>query len=352
MQEAVRNVAATPLSSLLRVTIAAAAAIGCVAFTVHDVDGISTRFDEQVAAGRYVWREAGVTETARIPAARCDALQAVDGVQAAGSVLERATTGAANQPLATYDVLRVTPGYVSAVWPQAQVLTDGVVVGSLAAANLGLVPEAALTFTRPSRTWVPDTAAVSMVMDPSPRDTAADRQILIVSPPVGTTTECVIAADPGAANDIGTLLSSWFPADTESVTTPWLRNNQLGISPDEELQDRRSQFGWPAGFLLLFLTTAYLWYGRRSDDALYALLGIRRGALFLMHLCEVVLLGVLPASIAGVLTLTALVPDASAAALRLAPLDLLSLQISTLVIPVAFLLWTRKKGLLDALKGF
>lgn len=352
--EALCNIRATPLSSLLRILIAAIAAAGCILYTVHDVNGIQGRYQAQLDAGRYMWREAGATQTARISASRCDALQAVDGVTAAGSVLDTASASLSNQPLATYDIRRVTPGYVAAIWPDADpgALDGGVVVGNLAATNLGLVPGAAVTFLRPSKTWIPTSSSVAMVMGSSPRFSTADRQILVVAPPTGTTTECVVAAAPGASNSVGTLMSSWFPPDTGSLTSPWLRDQQFGVSPEDELLSRRSQFGWPVGLLLIILTTGYLWYGRRSDDALYLLLGWRKRSLFVLHLIETICLSIVPAAVSGIVALSAVTKDASVTSLRLAPLDLVSLQIGILFVPVVFLVWTRRKGLLDALKGF
>ena len=349
LREALRNLEATPIRTVLVVLLAIAAGFGVVTSTATDTSGITRRFAQQARAGRFVL-VVEATDPAGFEAARCDAFGAVPGVEAAGATLPPPpAVRSANRPTYPYDQIRVTPGMLGVLYPGVPLgraaSRPGVLVGPAAARDLGLV-EGGILRSRAGRD-VP----IAGVLPHSPRRPEVDAKIVSIAAPTVKVRECDVATEPDRVEAVQLAALGWFDAGERPVISPFL-DRSLGRTPERELDDRASAWGWVAALALLAVLHLSSWFARRQELALYRLLGLSPGRLLLLLATEAAASILLPVVVGGSvgiarahIALTASVPRS------LTELDLASLLASLVVLPAvagAALLLRRP---LDDLKG-
>lgn len=352
--ESRRNTVASRWLSTVRLALAVAIGLGIAAATITEVAAIEDRYASGVEAGRFVWRATGITSEASVDVARCEALGAIGGVRSAGAALSAITVIVSNQPQARYELAEVSAGYPSIIWPGRDVSTPtgGAIVGDLMARNLGLVPGATVRITEEEDPTSVRDVTVDRVMPPSPRDEGADRRLLLIAPARGVTDECLVDPEPASSGDVGALIVSWFSASTGISPIPYLIEDALARTPEDELSERLSAWAWPIGAGFLAAVTGFIWYGRRDESALYRLLGMTRASVVLMHFMEHFTVTVVPVQVGYVAALIWRQSEISGIAGRLALLDNVCLLAALSVVPLICLLWLRGRSTLDILKGY
>lgn len=357
LRETLDNLGAHPGSLVARILLAATVGFGVVYGTLWQVAGIEARYAGGIDAGRFVWRVAGTSPDAQLPSGRCDSLGAIRGVRAAGAALSGSQVIAGNQPEARYELLRVTAGLPPIYWPEDDISTPtgGVLAGSAVARTLGLVPGAAVRLADETMPSVHVTLIVDRVMPPSPREESADRRLFVVVPAGPGTLECLVDPDPASSAAVGDIVRAWFPADLGVTVLPFLPGTVLSRTPEAELADRLSAWGWPLGTAVLTSTTLLIWYARRADAALYRLLGLTTPKLALMYGVEHVLTTLAPTQ-TGVLVAVLLAGGQgilTPLAGQLASYENLALVSALAVLPIAYALWQRlRTRTLDTIKGY
>ncbi|NHT17266.1 hypothetical protein [Cellulomonas sp. IC4_254] len=294
VDEALRDLAARWLLSLLVAAVALAAGTSTVLLAAGEVDGIRATWDDQVAEGRFVQVVAGARSSG-VDAAACAAVGGWTGVRAAGGRIGTEPVRFATSPASRYDHARVTPGYVQVLWPGApEPLAGEVVVGPHAAASAGLRSGSTVVWSavatgnaglgagaRPDRAAP---GAVSAVVAAVPargtaRDPAADRQVLSVVPAAGTVDRCVVDVDPARASAVLPALRTWF-GDGVDAPRPVV-DLARAVDPDAELAGRASAWWWALAASITGAAAAAAWVARRADVALHRLLGADPGTVAL-----------------------------------------------------------------------
>lgn len=278
--EAVHNARANGLVSCIRVLVAVALGFCFMFLDVRDVRGLEQRFVAQVDGGRFAWTVAAPTG---IPASACDGLQTFTGVKAAGGEVTSLPVRISTQRAATYPLRSVTPGYLTVLWPDAQIgAGEGLIAGSSVAESLGLRSGSFVTIDSVNGTV--RTVQVSAVLPSSKRNGEADRSLFLVTSPSGTVQNCSVDAEPGSSDEVGRLLRSWFgPGVSVSVYAP---DSQGVDRPERDFLNRSAQYVWLAAVVLVVLSNCYYWYLKRGDYALYRVLGLARPRLLLMSTVE------------------------------------------------------------------
>jgi hypothetical protein len=354
--EAIRNLRASPFNWTIRAVLAAAISCGTMLATLGQVSEIERRFDDGVAAGRFVWKASVGNSGQAMSAARCDALQGVTGVIAGGSVLKSAPATPSTQPLARYDLVDVTPGLVRVYWPAADnALTgSGVIAGAYVAQQLGLVAGGEVLLHQVGDAGSATAVPVEAVMPPSLREPFSDRRLYRVAPPQGSTDSCFVEARPQDADGVAALMRSWFPVDLGVTVTPVRTVDPLAQTPEAELRERLSGWAWILGSSVIALTTLLVWYARRADLALYRLLGLTVPRSAMMLTVDHVLATVLPLQV-GLLLGLAIGSHANmmtGLAGELALIEALALSLSVFTLPPLYVLWTSsRRSALDSLRG-
>lgn len=295
LREGRRNVVANVGRSIALMTLAVAAVAAITAAELTTTSRI-LEFQQRFARdGGYVL-VAG-THDAGISAARCEALNQHAWVTASGSISNLGPIEVSHAPGTLYQSHRATVGALR-VWDVGVVrsadLSDGLVVGTSAATELGLRPGSRITLdATPLR--------VGAVAAFTHRNPSIDRGIVIVAPPNGAADACWIEVLPGtevAATDVVTteLTTGDAPVDVR----PYRELDDYARDPLSELTQRPQAHAWAViGALLVVVGWLGLWT-RRSEIGLYRALGTTAPALVVMTAVET-LLTTLPAAIAGLL---------------------------------------------------
>lgn len=288
LSEVWRNNASRPLMSLI--TVAAAVAVGLVSTTwaISTTTRIQESRELQILRGGFTVR---VVETlgGTLNAARCDDLSKRIGVQAAGGLLDEEIVALHGQPSGRVYVQRVTPGYLALAFPaEPGVAGAGVVVGPDLAARLDIKDGQLLPLARPAATK-PAWLKVEQVVGTEARISGASSSVLITTTASGDLSECLVAIEPRYVGSVVSLLPGWFDNDSV-VVSPFLPVDDTQTDPESDLAERPTKFvGIGAGMLLVLVATS-TWLLRRSELALYVILGISRRRLLLMASAEVMIL--------------------------------------------------------------
>src|SRR6218665_2214631 len=199
-----------------------------------------------------------------VDAATCLALNSNSTILHAGTVNSHRVTALRSAPGAVFERATVSPEYLDIVSPHQRKGTNGAYLGSAIAQELSISFDAPMEFIDGQKT-----TAVAPINDL--RDETRKRWVFVTQPPGLRASECWIEAKPGAADDIRALIPGVFHLDSE------LKINTLIANDDSEIRDtwktRPSQFaGITSGVLTAFLLALLLW-SRRSEYALYSLVG-------------------------------------------------------------------------------
>lgn len=353
--EAWWNVRAHWLLATARGLTAVAVGFATMSVTLLQVTAIEERYAAGVQAGRFVLQATPGIPGRVLVAAQCDALAGAEGVVSAGAAQGAEEVSPQLQPLARYELVQITQGLPAVYWPGSEVSTPtgGLLVGSFAAENLGLVSGATVTLSFGDQPMSTATLRVDRVMPPSPREDSVDRRFFLVVPASEMTDECLVDTDPVRSRAVGQLLQSWFPSEAGVAVAPLRPLDSLSRTPEAELDDRGSTWAWPLGGAFLALTTLIIWYGRRAEAALYQVLGMSQPKLALMYGVEFTMLAVVPCQLGAVVGLAWVTSQADVPALaaKLAGLENVALLCALAVVPLLHVLGRRRRGALDSLKG-
>lgn len=354
VSETVRNMVANRWLLAARLALAVAIGAGVATATVGEVAAIEQRFDDQVAAGRFVWVISSVGTPPILDATRCSALGDLTGLPAAGAVVGQASVVVATQPQARYDLYSITPDYPRVLWPDAgqRPARGGLLVGAAAAESLGLVDGSSLLVRDAPTMDAPQLLTVDRVMPPSPRDPGADRRLFVIAPVgLGETAECLVDADSANADDVPALLGAWFDPVAAPVAAPLRLADPVALLPESQLAQRASAWAWPVAATVLAILSFLAWYFRRSEFALYRVLGVSRAKLGLMLAAEHVIVAIVPVQ-TGVLLVTLLRSESvQGLAARLLLLDDARMVACLLIVPALALAFFRSRSTVDILKG-
>ncbi|GAA1230145.1 hypothetical protein JOF42_000356 [Microbacterium phyllosphaerae] len=320
------------------------------AVTLWEVSSIRTDAESEVRAGANVLRVTG-EDGALLPAGRCEALNSVPGILAAGGLAVRTTVFPAARPSDVVTLIVGTPTLGQVLWPSlsSQLATSSVVVGSATAETYGLTSGS--TFGYEVRgDMTPLTAVVDRSGAPSTREPQLDTSVLIATAPTGRVRECLVEALPGARTVVEGMLRGWFGATDGTTVSPFYLPVTSSASPDERLTVRTTQYVPAIAALVLVTGMVAAWFSRRAEYSLYRMLGLNRRGSLLMHTVEMTVAVMVPVSVGMVAAMVVMEAHESLDVI-LATTD--ALRMLALLIPAPLLGWLlmRPATRADALHG-
>lgn len=346
LRESLHNLRGHLFLTLCVALTAAAAGAGAVASSAIEVAGILNYERTAIGRGSTVFSVSSV-DNSPISGARCDALNSVSGVKTAGAVIDNRSEsfqlGGSRPAYVTY----ATPGVVALVWPGSNDVLgseSGPVVGSSLAAEFGLVENSSLIIG----SAVYD--SISVAVAPSPRDGNYDNRVVIpiaASPDLLIRT-CLVDSMPGSRSEVESLLTGWFPSAPPVFVASVVPPGTFTAS-DEMMEVRLSQYsGLGAGVLIAMI------YGltctmRRSEYALYQVLGLPPGRRLIMLSTETIMAALLPFSFGSTLALITLMPLV-APQIEAATLELAKSAVLLILLPLLGLAITATGGPIRSLK--
>jgi len=292
----------------------------------------------RLVAAERAWIDAGafvlVVEAARseqresfVPAAACDRLARLDGIEASFAV-SRAPQGVAltQAPGGTVSLLEVTAGASTFLDVPDDPRGVALVTQTLAA-RTGLSDGDPLALTRTARSAV--TAGHgslgthvlrARVVDPAQLGEEFDGAVLVPNLTGDVDADrCYVRTDsPHAAATEALLMSALADEDRAPVVGPRLHGGEFTVSHRGAYSERPLRWAWAAAAAVLVLLWASAHWSRRSETAVYATFGVTRARRALMEWSEWTVLvaagacwgwalGVVGACLAGAAPATALV---------------------------------------------
>jgi hypothetical protein len=353
--EAWRNLRASPVRATTSAVLAFLLGVGVLAWSGAETHDIERTWHAQRVAGAFVW-EVRASWTDGLSATRCDGLRAVRGVVSAGGVMESSMSRPATAPGTRVPRHVVTPGLPVLIWPDE----PGAVTASLSAGR-GLAEElgwsaGSLVVLLPDPPVVPVTDTSPLHLDHaavvSARLDGFDAAVVETAVPSGRVDTCLVEASPGADQHLGPVLHDWFDEDDGAVAVRFHRAGDLERDPDVELRRRTAQWGPLLGGGVLSGLGMVTWWARRSDLAVYRMLGLRRAQVLRMVLVEVTATVVLPAQLGATLVVAASgAVGVSGAVARVLLVDDVRLVLVLSAAPLACLLAATSLVAWDALRG-
>lgn len=357
VDEALRNLRAAPVRLLLTAVLAMALGTAAAACSALDVAAVERAWRDQRAAGSSTW-EIRAPWTDGLSASRCDALRTVAGVRTAGGMLGTATWLPQTAPDTRVPGRVVTPGFPALVWPEDPgVPGRAVVAGESIAGELGWAAGTLTSLTEAVSTVDGATSPGSLlridaVGTGTTRFEGMDRALLVTSAPSGSVDTCYVEAVPGAAAGVAEVLADWFEPDEGAIPVPFWSPGPLDRDPEAELRTRPSRWVPLAAGLVLAGCTGVTWWARRTDVAVYRMLGMSRWQVLRMVSVEVVLSVLVPCQV-GVAGLVVVLASSgvSGSVARAVLLDDARLLLVLAVAPLVALVAGTALTAWDALRG-
>lgn len=352
-RETARNFWSAPVPSLVAVAIGVACGLAVPLMTAIEVGSIVREDLAAVAAGTNTMSITGENR-GPISAGRCDQLNAVSGVLAAGGIASREHATVASRPNESLQLIRGTAGLARILWPGDQLNhleSTAFIAGSSSGTTFGIADGtllALLTETDPNST---QPVLVGQVAAPSTRSPTLDSSLFEAVPPVGAVTECLVESVPGARAKVEAVLVGWFPVGSGTSVSPYFQLSDPGPTAEQRINDRITKHLPLAAIAIALITMIGLWYSRKSEFALYRSLGLRNLQFLALLVLETFALVLLPV-ILGISVSLYLSPERiGSLGLQLAMLDSLRVISFIPLIPlVAYVALIRSINL-DALKG-
>jgi len=280
IREGLGNLGSNGFRSLALAAIAAAA-LGGLAFMELRQAGELTQFARDYQAGGAYVAIASVPGGG-LSGARCQSLNGVPGVHAAGAMRGTGTVTFPSAPGVLFQSADVTPGLLG-VWAPGMPGPSGagILAGSALAAELGI--RAGLV----ARVEAAGPTYFSAVYDFSRRNPQAARWALSPVPAAGGFDECWVEFSPGAYQGGREMLAARFAeGSADPVVRPYRRSDEFTRDPAAEWANRPQRRGWLAvPVVLLALGLVSAWF-RRSESALYLAMGTGRIQLAVMATAE------------------------------------------------------------------
>lgn len=231
--ESLRNIRANLLVSCGMMLLAFGVGIGVPAVALMEVASIRSDADAEIRAGSNVLRVLGEGRTP-LSASRCEGLNGVPGVLAAGGLQRRESVIPVARPGDVITRMTGTPSLGRVLWPSLSAggAHESVVAGSATADTFGLTTDANFAFTTRADP-TPGVAVVGRIGERSDRDPQLDSAFFIATPPVGDIIECLVEAEPGARAAVESLARGWFASSGETAVTPYYLATTERTSPEQ-----------------------------------------------------------------------------------------------------------------------
>ena len=333
-------------SSIKRTTtiVVIAALVGYVVATLSlaDIRNVSELVRQQFNAGSTAFQVVG-PGGGRVSAIRCNAITSINGVLAAGGILATEPVQLASQPDETLNVVTVTPDFAAAAWPSFAGSHSSVIAGSYFR-TLKWTSGTTVKLIRPS--GVESVARIEAVPG-APSMVGLERSIVTTSPPRGEVDTCLVLASPENRSAVASALSGWFGDGTsvQDVLVP----SALMTDPAQVLRSRPSSFGWLFGGAALMIVLLGVWISRRTEFALYRLLGSSEKFILGNFAIETFLLTLVPIQIGALASIGFRSIDVLTT--QVFWLDWSRLDLFVLFIPIVGLALVPSRSLLLTLKG-
>lgn len=276
--EALQNARARWILTLMIATLVSVLSGGMTLFTILETTQIETLNETQLSRGKNVFL-AVASPGQLINAGDCEKLSTQDGVLSSGSRKEviRDLSGSAVAQ-------GVTAGYIQTIWPEYSG-TGSIVAGERYARAHHLISGSKIRLAVHSGQV--DALAPELLRDPR-----ANEELLVTQEPSGNVRECFVAAVAGAADGVAMLLPAWFSPTKISISPVYRPAGE--VHPQKLLESRLSIKGSLVAGLIAGSALILSWLIRRSDFALYRLLGARNREIIMMLCVDASLFGALP----------------------------------------------------------
>lgn len=270
IREVFRNLRTRPVQNLMLVVLAFSCSVVAFAASTAQITGIYGEFQDSLRSGSNVWR---VQSAHLFPATRCTHLQDVAGIRGVGILHSNYTALVEELPGARVNVIQANPDYLQIIWG-LEAPQGGAGIGADLHATLGLRVGSQLTLQRPSLNHSSSTKVTITTTYPETRRLKGANQVIAIPvPPPRMVRECLIEVSPGALAAVEALLIS--AVDTGVSITRLHTWNEDFATPSVQMKSRVTiwiALAFPAVLLTL---SSVLMFTRRSEWALYRLLGLR-----------------------------------------------------------------------------
>lgn len=342
--ETLRNLTSTWQRTIVLAAISLSVGFIVAILTITDVDRVAAVTKQQYDAGSSSFQVVGPGGS-RVDALRCQSLEHIDGVIAAGGILHTETVRVTEQPDAEVHLLTVSSGFAAAAWPSSVRARGASVLAGSAFADLSWRNGSDVVIHySDGRNAIITIGAVAS----SRSILGLERSLLVVEPPSGAVDSCLVLTDPQYRMSVAQSLPGWFGTGTK-VQDIFTRS-ELVADPQALMSGRISGFGWLAGGFTVAVIVVGSWLARRAEFALYRLLELREPALLTMLIVEVLFLAFVPIQIGFLLAIGShSLQTLHASALLL---DLIRFDSLIALIPIFGLRCIPKRAILKTLKGF
>ncbi len=290
--EVLRNLWARPSLSVTVMLVAALVGLSATVWSTTEASRIQAEWDVQVRAGAFTLRAVDAFGDP-LDATRCDEISQIDGVEHAGAVLSDLVYGVVGQPSRQVFVSEVTPGYIPVAFPgEADVEGPGVLFGREVAETLGILPHDEVTLVARGSEHK-STLPVDRIATTASRIPGSGSSVFVAMQASGTTSECLVQADPEAVDAVAIVLEGWFDGRVMVVAPVW-PGDDTRFDPEEALDFRATRFAGLIAGLALLVLLGLTWVVRRSEFALYRLLGLGTRDVVAMGAFETLLLAAAP----------------------------------------------------------
>jgi len=273
-------------SLLVIVAVSLAVATGAA-----DAVGVSRLVDEErawVAAGGHVLvvtGSASAEERAAVPAARCEQLTSLDGVEAAFALRHATSTAAlAHTPGGRVSLYEVSPGVMQFLGLEPAL--EGVIVASATFAERSAVRDG-----ETSRLLLEGRDDVGPVVvrtaDTTPLGDHLDGALLAPTLLTGAADLCFVRADAARHGSVRAALPALLAADgAPAAIDERLAERRFTADLAQRFEDRPLRWLWVACAVLLGLLWAMLQWSRRSHTAIYSTFGMPTASRLVMQVTE------------------------------------------------------------------
>jgi hypothetical protein len=343
LSEVARNLRSSVVRTAILMILATVTGAAICGATRFDLERIAEQQRHQIEAGSTSFQIVG-PGGARVDARRCAAASAIDGVIAAGGIWRTEAVSLPLQPSDSFQLVSATPGFIAAAWPTLGSASKSSVVLGPKYADYGARPGSTLTFasdsTTSGRLHVDAVASI-------PATIGLDRSIVVTAPAEGRLDSCLVRSQPNQYSNVGAALRGWF-GDGTSVQEVLLRSD-LNADPQRLLEQRPSGYGWLVAGLMLLIVASGAWVSRRSEFALYRLLGFRESSLVLMLVAETTALLLIPAQLGAVAAIGGAPTDQVTAAALV--FDWVRFDLLVVLAPLVGLIAMPRRSVVATLKG-
>jgi hypothetical protein len=282
--EAWENILSAGRRSLLLVGLSTLLGATAGITTIASVDAAFDRWSNDQERGASVFLVSAAESSSKLDTKRCDALQGLPGIQAAGAVMTVSREPVGSHADTYVYEQTVTPGMITVMFGSPPPDDAVGAVGSDAAELVGITDEGLISTSSGTLSTVASLGAARLP--------EWDSRISIIAPPEGVSTECYVASEPASTREVELLLNGWFDSGSPPLVGPIYRPE-----PENNLDAIVGYIPWIAATiapLILVLTMVGFWWTRRAEFALYVACGFGNRLLLAMRTLEAGLLTLVP----------------------------------------------------------